>query len=264
MRVQQQFPEALRNEEFRIYYQPKIDLHTGALAGAEALCRWFRGGRIIMPGTFIPTLEESTDICKLDFYMLDHVCRDIRRWMDAGKSVVRISVNLSRRHMMDVDLLQTIIDIIDRNHVPHQYLEIELTETTTDVEFRALKRVVRGLQAAGIYTSVDDFGVGYSSLNLIREIPWNVLKIDRSFLPARNDSPDSPQSIMFRHVIAMAKELGLSCIAEGVETQNQVELLRENRCVLAQGFFFDEPLPEPVFEEKLSGFRYPLYKTAEI
>ena len=140
MRVQQQFPEALRNEEFRIYYQPKIDLHTGALVGAEALCRWYRGGKIIMPGAFIPTLEESTDICKLDFYMLDHACRDIRRWMDSGKSVVRISVNLSRRHMMDVDLLQTIIDIIDRNHVPHQYLEIELTETTTDVEFRALKK----------------------------------------------------------------------------------------------------------------------------
>ena len=260
MRVQQRFPEALRNEEFRVFYQPKINLHTGELAGAEALCRWFRSGRIIPPNEFIPTLEESTDICKLDFYMLDHVCSHIRRWLDEGRSVVRISVNLSRRHMMDFDLLQNIIGIIDRYQVPHQYIEIELTETTTDIEFRALKRVVRGLQAAGIFTSVDDFGVGYSSLNLIREIPWDVLKIDRSFLPLRNDDPENPQSIMFRHVIAMAKELGLTCIAEGVETQSQVEILRDSRCALAQGYFFDEPLPSEAFADRLSGFRYPLSK----
>ncbi|MBR6717090.1 MAG: GGDEF domain-containing protein [Oscillospiraceae bacterium] len=258
MRVQQQFPEALRNEEFHVFYQPKINIHTGELAGAEALCRWFRNGSIIPPDAFIPVLEESTEICKLDFYMLEHVCRDLRRWLDEGREVVRISVNLSRRHMMDFDLLQNIIEIVDRYNVPHQYIEIELTETTTDVEFRALKRVVRGLQAAGIYTSVDDFGVGYSSLNLIREIPWNVLKIDRSFLPEKLDGSEDSRTIMFKYVVAMAKELGLSCIAEGVETQCQLDVLRENRCVLAQGFLFDEPLPTEIFESRLCGFRYPL------
>lgn len=256
MRIQQRFPDALRNEEFHVYYQPKIDLKTGALAGAEALCRWIRDGQIITPDDFIPTLEMNAEICKLDFYMLDHVCRDIRRWLDEGREVVRISVNLSRRHIMDYDLLQNIIDITERNGVPSQYLEIELTETTTDVEFRALKRLVTGLQSAGICTSVDDFGVGYSSLNLIREIPWDVLKIDRSFLPEQQDEPDSPRSVMFRHVIAMAKELGLSCIAEGVETQSQVEMLQKNQCVLAQGYFFDRPLPAAVFEQRLRNRRY--------
>ncbi|MBP0966646.1 MAG: EAL domain-containing protein, partial [Oscillospiraceae bacterium] len=256
MRIQQRFPDALRNEEFHVYYQPKIDLKTGALAGAEALCRWYRDGQIITPDDFIPTLEMNAEICKLDFYMLDHVCRDIRRWLDEGREVVRISVNLSRRHIMDYDLLQNIIDIMERNGVPSQYLEIELTETTTDVEFRALKRLVTGLQNAGICTSVDDFGVGYSSLNLIREIPWDVLKIDRSFLPEQQDEPDSPRSVMFRHVIAMAKELGLSCIAEGVETQSQVEMLQENQCVLAQGYFFDRPLPAAEFEQRLRERRY--------
>ena len=256
MLVQKRFPEALCNEEYHVFYQPKIDLRTGVLAGAEALCRWYRDGQIIPPNEFIPTLEQSSEICKLDFYMLDHVCRDIRRWLDEGRSVVRISVNLSRRHMMNVDLLQNIIDIIDRNHVPHQYIEIELTETTTDVEFRALKRVVSGLQAAGIYTSVDDFGVGYSSLNLIREIPWNVLKIDRSFLPGEFDEPDGSRSVMFRHVIAMAQELGLACIAEGVESETQIEILKANCCLLAQGFFFDQPLQTEEFERRLSGYRY--------
>ncbi len=258
MRVQQRFPAALANEEFQVYYQPKIDLRTGALAGAEALCRWVHKGEMIQPVKFIPILERSTDICKLDFYMLDHVCRDLRQWLDEGRQVVRISVNLSRRHMMDIDLLNTILEIIDRNNVPHRYIEIELTETTTDVEFKDLKRVVGGLQRAGIFTSVDDFGVGYSSLNLIREIPWNVLKIDRSFLPGERDHKDSARSIMFRHVIAMAKELGLSCIAEGVETQTQVDILRDSRCGLAQGFFFDHVLCKSDFEEKLCGFRYPV------
>lgn len=258
MRVQQRFPAALANEEFQVYYQPKINLRTGELAGAEALCRWIRKDKMIQPADFIPVLERSTDICKLDFYMLEHVCKDLRQWLDEGRQVVRISVNLSRRHMMDVDLLNTILEIIDRCNVPHQYIEIELTETTTDVEFKDLKRVVGGLQRAGIFTSVDDFGVGYSSLNLIREIPWNVLKIDRSFLPGEKDHKDSARSIMFRHVIAMAKELGLACIAEGVETQSQVDILRDSRCGLAQGFFFDHVLSKADFEEKLCGFRYPV------
>ena len=263
MRVQQRFPEALRNEEFKVYYQPKINILTGRLAGAEALCRWERKGRLIYPDDFIPVLEETTDICKLDFYMLDHVCQDIRRWLDEGKDAVRVSVNLSRRHMMDIDLLQTIIDIIDSRNVPHQYIEIELTETTTDVEFRDLKRVVGGLQQAGVFTSVDDFGVGYSSLNLLREIPWNALKVDRSFLPVGDDAESSSRFVMFKYVIAMAKELGFSCIAEGVETQRQLDLLRDNHCDLAQGFLFDRPLSVEAFEERLSGHRYSVEHTGK-
>lgn len=258
MRVQQAFPEALRHEQFRVFYQPKIDVLTGELAGAEALCRWFRDGRIVPPMEFIPILERTTDICKLDFYMLDCVCADIRRWLDEGRRVVRVSVNLSRKHMMDIDLMKRILEIVDRHQVPHQYIEIELTETTTDVEFRDLKRVVGGLQQAGIYTSVDDFGMGYSSLNLIREIPWNVLKVDRSFLPLEDDLEGSTRSIMFKYVVAMAKEMGLECIAEGVETNRQLEILRSNRCDLAQGFLFDKPLPVEAFEERLLRHAYPV------
>lgn len=264
MRVQQRFPEALRNEEFRVFYQPKIDIETGALAGAEALCRWFHQDQIVPPTDFIPVLEETNDICKLDFYMLEHVCMDIRRWLNEGRKVVRISVNLSRKHMMDIDLLKNIIEIVDRHHVPHQYIEIELTETTTDVEFRDLKRVVGGLQQAGIFTSVDDFGIGYSSLNLIREIPWNVLKVDKSFLPVGEDDSSSTRSIMFKYVVAMAREMGLKCIAEGVETQAQVNVLRDNHCDLAQGFFFDKPLPVERFEERLFRGHYDVESGEEL
>lgn len=252
MRIQQLFPLALEREEFLVYYQPKIDVNGNVLTGAEALCRWFHEGRIVPPEEFIPILEQNLDICELDFHMLEHVCRDIRRWLDEGKQAVRISVNLSRRHMLDGGLLDHIIEIVDKYRVPHQYIEIELTETTTDVEFRDLKRVVNGLQDAGIYTSVDDFGIGYSSLNLIREIPWNVLKVDKNFLPRSNDDESSRNNVMFKYVIAMAHELGLECVAEGVETQEQIAVLKQNRCHIAQGFYFDKPLPVAEFEKRLT------------
>ena len=128
------------------------------------------------------------------------------------------------------------MEIVDRNKVPHAYIDIELTETTTDVEFTALKRLVTQLHQAGISTSVDDFGVGYSSLNLIKEIPWNVLKLDRALLPSPENQGRG--SRMFRHVIAMAHEIDMVCVAEGIETQAQLETLRSNGCRVAQGFYF--------------------------
>ncbi|MBQ8094654.1 MAG: GGDEF domain-containing protein [Clostridia bacterium] len=259
MRIQQLFQPALEREEFLVYYQPKINVDNNDLAGAEALCRWQHKGRLVPPIEFIPVLEQNLDICKLDFYMLDHVCRDIRKWMNEGRRVVRVSVNLSRKHMIDADLFEHILEIVDRNHVPHEYIEIELTETTTDVAFRDLKRVVGELQSAGFYTSVDDFGIGYSSLNLIREIPWNVLKVDKSFLPAEKNDIASRSSIMFRHVVAMARELGLEGVAEGVETSEQVEILRKNCCTIAQGFYYDRPLPKEAFEDRLEHHVYPAF-----
>ena len=213
---------------------------------------------MISPGEFIPALEETDDICKLDYYMLDHTCRDIRRWMEQGRKIVRISVNLSRKHLMNRSLLEQILKIIDKHNIPHSSIEIELTETTTDVAFSDLKRIVTGLQSAGIFASVDDFGIGYSSLNLIRELPWNVLKVDRSLLPMENDDSNSVDSIMFRNVINMVNELGIECIVEGVETKEQLEILRKNQCRYAQGFLFDRPLPVEQFEEKMMIGFYPV------
>ena len=256
MQVQQLFPQALRDEEFHVFYQPKVNIETGELVGAEALCRWFHDGAIVPPMDFIPMLEETNEICKLDFYMLDRVCADIARWMNEGKKAVRISVNLSRKHMVNANLLQSILKIIDRHNVPHSCIEIELTETTTDVEFRDLRNIVSGLMNAGIYTSVDDFGNGYSSLNLIRVIPWNVLKVDRSLLPMGDEAEDSITNCMYKHVVAMAHDIGLEIITEGVETEEQIEILRRNGCHIAQGFYYDKALPVEEFEKRLGEFRY--------
>ena len=251
MDISANFPKAIKDREFLVYYQPKVAIDGRHIAGAEALCRWMHDGKLVPPADFIPILEQGHDICKLDFYVLDTVCRDIRRWLDSGMNAVRISVNLSRRHLSDPDLLERVIEIIDSNNVPHQYIEIELTETTTEVEFKTLKKTIVGLQQAGISTSVDDFGIGYSSLNLIKEIPWNVLKLDKSLLPAQDDENPVQKGVMFRYIISMAQEMGLECISEGVETEEQVRLLAENHCNLAQGFYFDRPLPVEEFEKRL-------------
>jgi diguanylate cyclase (GGDEF)-like protein len=255
-RVHRKFKKALEKEEFEAYYQPKVDIRTNKIIGAEALCRWLHKGRMIPPGDFIPDLEQGRDICRLDFYMLNRVCEDLRRWMDEGKPVVTVSVNLSRRHLVDPDLFEHIVEIIDRHDIPHHLIEIELTETTTDVEFKDLKKLVSSLQDAGISASVDDFGIGYSSLNLIKQIPWDVLKLDKSIVPANGEDMERGTHL-FHHVIAMAHDIGLQCIAEGVETEDQLEIMRQYGCRYVQGYIFDKPMPVEDFEKKLREGKYP-------
>ena len=248
--IESQFSRAIENEEFTAFYQPKVDIATGKIIGAEALCRWIKDGKVVPPISFIPILEQSNAICTLDFYMLDRVCRDIRGWIDDGRETVKVSVNLSRMHLGDDKLLEKVIGIIDKHDVPHDLIEIELTETTTDVDFGELRSIVNGLHQSDISASVDDFGIGYSSLTLIKELPWDVLKIDKSFLPDGSVN-DEQKSIMLRHVVSMAQGLGLQCIIEGVETLDQVKLLKDINCFLAQGFYFDKPLPKEQFEQRI-------------
>lgn len=251
--VENVFEDAIKNEEFLVYYQPKVKLKKYRLSGAEALCRWKHDGELIMPYRFIPVLEQSNLICELDFYMLEHVCRDMSRWLKEGRPLVRVSVNMSRVHLGDANLVEHILEIVDNYKIPHSYIELELTETMTEVDFRELKQVVIALRMQGFSVAVDDFGVGYSSLNLLREMPWKVLKIDKGFLPegSGDEDADTQKKVMLKHIIGMAQNLGLECIAEGVETVEQITILKENNCYLAQGYLFDRPLPVDVFEERL-------------
>lgn len=254
--VETNFEEAINNYEFKVFYQPKVNLKNYHLAGAEALCRWFHNGQLIPPCDFIPVLEQNNAICDLDFYILERVCSDISTWIKEGKRVVKISVNLSRQHLGNKNLFSKIIGIIDRYEVPHNLIEIELTETTTDVDFKDMKAIVIPLRDAGIGTSIDDFGCGYSSLNMMRSLPWSILKIDRSFLYGEDNgnsigNSKSEPEIMLHHIISMAKEHGLECIVEGVETIEHVKLLKKNNCFLAQGYYFDRPLNKDDFEKRL-------------
>ena len=256
--IQQKLSDALANEEFRPFYQPKVNSRTGEIVGGEALCRWFRDGRIVPPVEFIPALEQTSDICKLDLYMLEHVCRDQRAWLDdgEGRTLVPMSINFSRKNILNMDLPNTIERIMDKYKIPHDAIEIELTETTTDVEFNDLRRVVTELHNKGIAAAIDDFGIGYSSLNLLRDIPWTAIKIDRSFVPGEDDSKDSTKHKMFCSVLALAKNLGFKCVAEGVETEAQLKKVSNIGCEIIQGYYYDQPLPKEEFEARLISKKY--------
>lgn len=246
--IQETFPRALAIGEFKTYYQPKIDINNNKLYGAEALCRWYHDGEIVPPIQFIEILERNRMICMLDFYMLRQVCADLKVWIEEGAQVVPVSVNFSRSHFGNEGIVEHIVEIIDRYEIPHNLIQIELTETTTDVDYGALKSLVNELSEAGISTAVDDFGTGYSSLNIIRELPWTTLKIDKSFL-GKDDKVENYNNPLLKHIIAMANEIGLECIVEGVETKDHVEILRTNGCHLAQGFYYHRPMMRHQFEE---------------
>ena len=248
--IEHSFPEAMAKEEFRVFYQPKVSLLTNEVIGAEALCRWVRNGKVIPPDEFIPVLEHSRRVCDLDFYVLGHACQDIRNWMDHGGKPVEISTNFSRMHLNNPELSKQIVQVVERYNIPHELIIVELTETTGTTHMQRMKELVCKLKEEGIRTSVDDFGVGYSSMSMLRDIPFSELKIDRSFLTYMTDTRDR-SAVMMKHVISMATELGMRCIAEGVETPDQIRMLKEMGCFRAQGYYFDKPLPREEFEKRL-------------
>ena len=255
--VENDFEFALENKEFVPFFQPKVSLENNSLVGAEQLCRWIKqDGSLIPPGAFIPVLERSKRVCQLDFFMLERLCVCIKDWIDKGFTLVPVSTNFSRMHLGNQNLAQDIINIIDKYNVPHNYVVIEVTETTTENDTRCLKELVFTLKKHGISCSVDDFGVGYSSMALIRDVPFSDLKIDKSFLDFNNDTR-SRNTIMMQHVISMAGDLGMSCIAEGAETKDHIELLKKIGCFKVQGYFFDKPLPIEAFEMRLKTKIYP-------
>ncbi len=244
------FKNALLNEEFQVYYQPKVDLRNYRVKGAEALVRWVHDGTMIFPDEFIPVIEQNRTIKYLDRYMLDHVCRDIRQWLDEGREVPQISINLSRASLVVDNLVDIICDVADRHGVPRHLLQAELTESAADAATGDLEKLIKGLENEGFSTAVDDFGTGFSSLSLIRELPWEVLKIDKSLLAGAHKKGSREQKL-FKAIISIARELGLECIVEGAETRDDIKVIKECNCNMAQGYYFSKPLPVEAFERKL-------------
>ena len=243
------FPEALVKEEFIIYYQPKVDAIDSQLLGAEALVRWKMKKELVSPGKFIPLFEKNGLICHLDFYMLEHVCRDIRKWMDDGIIPVCISVNFSKIHFNDIGFSNAVEKIVDKYNIPHKYIEIEITESAYEETKDSLKTILKALNDKGFSTSIDDFGSGYSSLNLLSQLDFQVLKLDKAFL----DSGIEEEKVknVVDSVITMAKKLDMKVVAEGVERREELDLLRALSCDLIQGFYFDRPIPTEDFEKRL-------------
>ncbi len=254
--LQSFLPNALKNEEFIACYQPKVSLEDYSLIGCEALVRWQHDGKFIMPGDFIPILEEDGTVCQVDFYMLRRVCQDLNDWLSRGFNPPIVSVNFSKHHLSNPNFVEEIMDILEEYGIDPSYIEIELTETTNFHDFSRLKKSIAEMQAYGLTTSIDDFGTGYSSLNLLKDLSVDIIKIDRSFLSEDKTSYKRDQ-IVIRNIIQMAHELGIDIITEGVETCEQARLLRGINCMMAQGYLFDKPLPKEDFEDRMMIGQYP-------
>ena len=251
--VQERQEQAVRDEEFMVYYQPKYNPNTRELRGAEALIRWQSPEfGFVTPGRFIPIFEKNGFITEIDHYMIKHVARDQKKWLDKGFKCVPVSVNVSRAHFAENDLADQIRDIVDEAGTPHELIEIELTESAFFDDKKAMISTIMKLKEYGFSVSMDDFGSGYSSLNSLKDMPLDVLKIDAEFFRGADDNGRGEKVVS--EVIKLAQSLNMKTVAEGVEAEEQVDFLAREDCDMIQGYFFAKPLPSNEYEEKMADF----------
>lgn len=246
--MENRMQDALNDGEFVIYLQPKLSLKNDAIAGAEALVRWQDPERgLIPPNEFIPFFEKNRFIIDLDLYVFEQVCILLRKWLDAGLTPVPISVNMSRAHLAHSNFLDAYEAICAENEVPPELLEIELTETLVFTNPEVLFQVIDQIHRRGFRCSMDDFGSGYSSLNLLKDLQMDTLKLDRAFFTSQEaDNPRERDVVT--SVIDLAEKLSMTTVAEGVESQKQVDFLKQSSCDMVQGYVFSKPVPIPDFE----------------
>lgn len=243
-------PRALSKKEFRVYFQPKIDTDTLALIGAEALVRWQKSdGTFIYPDEFIPLIERSGQVVDVDYYVYREVFAFLARRLKEGKRVVPISVNVSRVHLNRMHILEYVKALLEEFQVPCTLVEFELTESIYLENTERALDLIKGLHKMGFKVSMDDFGSGYSSLNLLSKLPIDIIKLDRVFL--KEDEMQENDRIIISCVVDMAKRLKITSLCEGVETQEQCNYLKEVGCQMQQGFYFSRPIPQEVFENLL-------------
>lgn len=248
--ITSQIPKAIANHEFKVYYQPKIETETLKLVGAEALVRWKKtDGSFVYPDQFIPIIERSGQVVDVDYYVYREVFKFLADRIAAGKHVVPISLNVSRVHLSKMSILEYVKDLFEEYKVPSELIEFELTESIyLDNTERAID-LVTGLHNLGTKVSMDDFGSGYSSLNLLSRLPIDVIKLDKVFL--KDDTLQESDKIVISCMVEMAKKLSITSLCEGVETLEQSDYLKEVGCQIQQGYYFSRPIPQEQFEEIL-------------
>ncbi len=239
---------ALEDNQFIIYLQPKYSLDTNSPAGAEALVRWVHPEKgMISPGLFIPIFEKNGFIEKLDHYVWEELCKNLRKWINAGINPHPISVNISRVDLYNPHIVDFIINLVDKYNLPHNLLQIELTETAYMDNPQVMKQVVAELKKNGFTILMDDFGSGYSSLSILKEVEVDILKIDMRFFDNTGDYGRGENIIA--SVVRMSKWLGMPTVAEGVEQAEQVNFLASVGCEYVQGFYFAKPMPVSEYEK---------------
>ena len=238
---------AIQNKEFTLYLQPKYDIEKGTIIGAEALVRWISlENGFISPGDFIPVFENNGFVYEVDKFIWEESCRYLRKWLDEGREVHPISVNVSRIDLYTPKLVQHLVNLREKYQLPSQYLELEITESAYTEDPEQIITITRQLREAGFVILMDDFGTGYSSLNMLKDIQIDVLKLDMGFLKSSDYSAKGGN--ILTAILKMAESLKMQTIAEGVETKEQVEFLKKIGCQCVQGFYFARPMPAQEYE----------------
>ena len=244
--------DGLKKGEFIPYYQPKVNIKTGKMCGAEALSRWIHNGEVLFPGKFIEIMEANGSIRLLDMAILKTVCRDIAEWLSMGLMVPQISVNFSRRNLSDHDLAAHIDTIVSASGIPKDLIEIEITESSDEFSIEDLSRFVDAIRSLGYKVSIDDFGSKSSSLSLLRDVSFDTLKIDKGFV----DNSKSKDVKILTNIVRLASAIDMEIVAEGVEQKGQIETLDELGVDIIQGFYFDKALSKEVMTERLKSPNY--------
>lgn len=262
-RIITDFRRAMSEGEFKVYYQPKVNISTNELCGAEALIRWIQDGNVTSPAEFVPVLENEGLITEVDFFVFETVCQHICEWEMKGIKPVTISSNFSKLNLANPNFADSILAIMKKYNVDPSLLEVELTESSGYTDYEALIIFVDKMNRAKIRTSIDDFGTGYSSLSMLKDINVDVVKIDKSFL-AKTNSDDIHQEKMLENVIQMINDLDRTVICEGIETEGQLDFLKKASCSVVQGFLFDKPLTHDEFELRLRSPHYNIDENGKI
>ena len=251
--VESHMNQALDNHEFKLYLQPKVNLSTGRTSGAEALVRWIaEEGRIIYPGQFIPVFESNGFCVNLDMYMLEEVCRQIRKWIDDGLTPVPVSVNQSKLLFYEADYIDNLKSLLDKYQIPAELISLEILEGLASENVNELNKRIGRLREIGFKISLDDFGSGYSSMNTLASLEIDELKFDRGFLLGLKDSGEEyeRQIIIMNEIVELTKKLKISTVVEGVETKENEELVRALGCEYGQGYYYSMPMSASEFSEK--------------
>ncbi|WP_164489147.1 GGDEF domain-containing protein [Ruminococcus sp. Marseille-P6503] len=249
--IESHMHQALKDGEFKLFLQPKKDLHSGMLSGAEALVRWkTNDGRMIFPDQFIPLFERNGFCAKLDTYMLEQVCKQIDSWIKTGIEPIPISVNQSKLMFFESDYVGTLIALINKYNIPAQLITLEILEGLALNNIEEINAKILQLQGEGFRISLDDFGSGFSSLNTLGKLKIDELKLDRDFLLNASDQEQKRVRLIMQQTILMAGQLGISTVAEGVETPENEALICELGCDIGQGYLYSRPISAADFDKR--------------
>ena len=238
---------ALAGGEFKLFLQAKFNLKTKRISGAEALVRWIQpDGKMVMPGDFIPLFEQNGFIVQLDFYIYEQVLKMLRRWLDSGIPPILVSVNISRAHVRDEGFADKLLKLHEKYNIPASMVELELTETMFSDSHKKMVAFMENLHNLGFDISIDDFGSGYSSLNMLKDIPADIIKLDKSLFTEKENSKEKK---LLKGIVDIARSMNFSTICEGVETRDQADFLEKINCDCAQGFLFHRPIDYKSFEK---------------